>query len=144
METCELEAVDKMKQLSAIYPMRNLVAWERSEGKVTLVYKKKLNNFEKRLQNRFGGPSIIRRPLDDKGSRIWELSDGRHSLAEICMSMEREFREKVEPVVKRVWAFTEILLRLNLVILRNKPLGMVPMRVKRKGDDFSGSGTDKH
>ncbi len=100
-----------------------IVEWEKDEaGLVTLIYKKNFGKFEKWLHSKIGGPENIRRPLDEPGSRIWVLMDGEHTVAEICMIIDQEFKEEMSPVFKKVRHFLEQLLILNLIIL-NPPEG---------------------
>jgi len=121
-----------LEKLSAIYPTRNPVRWKMENGKVVITYKKDFRSFEKFLYRKFGGVSHIRRPLDELGTRIWLLCDGRKSFADICIVMDEEFKEKIEPVSKRVWTFIEILIRVGLMRLESAPRGNIPLRVCKK------------
>lgn len=111
-----------MRGLDRIYPVRNpIVKWFRNPaGNITLVYNKQFSRFERWLYKHFGGCEYIRRPLDKYGSLIWKLCDGNHTIADICIILEREFQEELEPVAPRVQKFLEILLRLNLIKLTTK------------------------
>jgi hypothetical protein len=112
-----VESLDpKMKRLLTCIPQKNEeVEWEEEEGKVVLIYPKNFTRFEKFLHKRIGGPDNIRRPLDDKGTFIWKMCDGEHNVHEICQASYDEFKEDIEPVLRRVWGFLETLLRLNLI-----------------------------
>lgn len=113
----EIESLDpKMKMLLTAKPLRNEeVNWIEDEGRVILIYPKNFTKFEKFLHRHIGGPDNIRRPLDDKGTFIWKMCDGKHNVHEICQATYNEFKEDIEPVLKRVWGFLEILLQLNLI-----------------------------
>jgi len=119
-------------KLSTIYPTRNPVRWKMENGKAVITYKKDFRSFERFLYRKFGGVSHIRRPLDELGTRIWLLCDGRRHFAEICRIMDDEFKERIEPVSKRVWVFIEILIRVGLMRLESAPRGVLPMRVGKK------------
>lgn len=121
-----------IEKLSAIYPTRNPVRWKLENERVVITYKKEFRSFERFLYRKFGGVSHIRRPLDDLGTRIWLLCDGRKNFAEICAVMDLEFKEKIEPVSKRVWTFIEILIRVGLMRLESGPRGNLPLRVGKK------------
>lgn len=112
-----IESLDpKMQRLLTCIPQRNeAVVVEEVEGKVVLIYPKNFTRFEKFLHRHIGGPENIRRPLDDKGTFIWNMCDGEHNVHEICQASYDEFHEDVEPVLRRVWGFLETLLRLNLI-----------------------------
>jgi hypothetical protein len=53
--------------------------------------------------------------LDEKGTFIWKMCDGKHNVHEICLASYDEFHEDIEPVLRRVWGFLETLLKLNLI-----------------------------
>lgn len=112
---------ERTRKVLCAYPMRNPVKWRMENGKAVLIYKKNLGKVEKRILSVVGGPENIRRPLDDKGSDIWLMCDGDHSIMDICVEMDKKYKEEMEPVVKRVGTFIEMLLKLNLVTLRGEP-----------------------
>lgn len=115
----ELDALSpKMKLLLSAIPKRNEeVEWMEEDGKVVLIYPKNFTRFERFLHRHLGGPDNIRRPLDDKGTYIWKMCDGDHNVHEICKDIYKEFKEDIEPVVRRVWGFLETLLKLGLITL---------------------------
>lgn len=123
---------EKIQQVSGIYPVRNPVHWRMRDGKVVITYKKEFKPIEKFLHEKIGGPENIRRPLDELGTRIWLLSDGRRSLKEICFIMNDEFKERIEPVFKRVWGLIEILINTGLMRLEREPGRKLPKRVLKK------------
>lgn len=115
----ELDSLSpKMKLLLSAIPIRNEeVEWEEEDGRVVLIYPKNFTRFERFLHRHVGGPENIRRPLDDKGTFIWKMCDGDHNVHEICKDIYKEFKEDIEPVVRRVWGFLETLLKLGLITL---------------------------
>lgn len=107
------------KKVMSAYPVRSPVKWRMEDGRAVIIYKKSLGNVEKKIKKVIGGPDNIRRPLDDRGTDIWLLCDGEHTIMDICEEMDRKYKEEMEPVVKRVGKFIEMLLTLNLVTLRS-------------------------
>ncbi len=106
----------KMKMVLTCKPVRNEeVNWEEEDGKIVLIYPKNFTRFERFLHRRLGGPDNIRRPLDKKGTFIWNMCDGNHNVDEICRATYKEFKEDIEPVLRRVWGFLQILHNLNLI-----------------------------
>ncbi|HDD59488.1 MAG: PqqD family protein [Thermoplasmata archaeon] len=103
--------------LNQIYPVRMPVKWYYRGERVVLEYPKNFTRFERFLHRYLGGPTTIKRPLDEVGSSIWILCDGEHSLAEIIYLVGERFKERVEPADKVVDSFIEILLKLNLIRL---------------------------
>lgn len=124
----------KMQRVLGVYPVRMHVKWVYEKDLVVLIYKKDFSKFEKKLHSKIGGPEDIRRPLDDKGSKIWELCDGQHTLKDICDEMDGIYHEDIEPVLDRVWKFLEILLQLNLIRLETEPVKPKKRRVVKHKD----------
>jgi hypothetical protein len=106
-----------------LYPVRSPVEWEYRDDIIVLEYPKNLSKFEKRLNKVFKGPENIKRPLDEVGTLLWELSDGEHSLLEIFLYQQDRFHERVEPVDKIVGGLLENLLKLGLMQLEFHPGG---------------------
>lgn len=114
------------------YPVRNPVRWKKEHGIVVITYKKNLTRFERRLQQSIGGPEDIRRPMDEKGSVIWELCDGKRTVSDICDIMDTRYREEIEPVFVYVQTVLKILLERNLIHLeKEKPDKPLPVRKQR-------------
>lgn len=132
----KLESLDpKMRMLLMCKPIRNeAVEWVEEEDRVVLIYPKNFTRFERFLHKRIGGPDIIRRPLDDKGTYIWKMCDGDHNVHEICKATYSEFKEDIEPVLKRVWGFLEILLKLNLITIEKPDKGKKNGEAKKDED----------
>ena len=110
----------RMKRILTLYPVQNKVKWNIESERVVLVYPKDFSKFETWLQKRIGGPDMIRRPLDEVGSKIWLMCDGKHNVNDICTELDEIYHEDVEPVLDRVSRFLEMLLRSNLVRLSPK------------------------
>ncbi len=100
-----------------LYPVRAEVDTFEQDGLIVLEYPKDFNRFERFLHRFLGGPTTIKRPLDDVGSFLWEMSDGTHSLLEIYKAEQGRFHERVEPLDKIVGGLLEILLKLGLMRL---------------------------
>lgn len=106
----------KMRMVLSCKPVRNEeVNWEEEDGKIVLIYPKNFTRFERFLHRHLGGPDNIKRPLDKKGTFIWNMCDGEHNVDEICRATYKEFKEDIEPVLRRVWGFLQILHNLNLI-----------------------------
>jgi hypothetical protein len=110
----------KKKLILHSYPIRCPVKWRMENGRAVIIFKKSLSKIEKKLQKVIWGPENVRRPLDEIGTQIWILCDGEHTILDICTELDKKHHEKVEPVLKRVVGFLEILLKLDLVRLEGK------------------------
>ena len=122
----------KMQKILTAYPVRTNVRWRKKNGIVVIIYPKSLTRFEKKLQKRIGGPEEVRRTLDERGSIIWELCDGRYNIKEICDVLDARYHEDIEPVLEYVHKVLVVLLERNLVRLeREKPDKPLPVRKQR-------------
>ncbi|UCH89285.1 MAG: PqqD family protein [Thermoplasmata archaeon] len=107
----------KIQKILQAYPVRNPVAWHKERGVAVIIFKKNLTRFEQSLQRRIGGPMSIRRTLDEKGTIIWELCDGRHRIKDICDVMDEKYQEDIEPVFEYVHKVLLMLLERGLIHL---------------------------
>jgi hypothetical protein len=115
-----------------IFPVRSEVDWFYRDGKIVLEYPKNFSRMEARLHKIIKGPETIKRPLDEVGTLLWEMSDGEHDLVEIYMAQQERFHERVEPVDKVVGGLLETMLKMGLMQLDHRPLdGQV--KNKKKG-----------
>ena len=115
---------DDHRHLLLLKPRRNPnVIWEEDEetGLVTLIYPKNLSRFESKLAVIVKPVMELRRPLDSPGSFIWIMCDGKNNIATVCTAVDQAFKETMEPVLKRVVGYLEILAKRGLIILGDNP-----------------------
>ena len=115
---------EEQRHLLLLKPRRNPnVIWEEDEetGLVTLIYPKNLSSFERTLATVFKPVMELRRPLDSPGSFIWLMCDGDNYIATICTAVDQAFKETMEPVLKRVVGYLEILAKRGLIIVGDDP-----------------------
>ena len=111
---------EEQRHLLLLTPRRNPnVEWEEDEdtGLVTLIYPKNLSSFERKLAVVFKPVTELRRPLDSPGSFIWLMCDGENNIATICTAVDQAYKETMEPVLRRVVGYLEILAKRGLIIL---------------------------
>ena len=56
---------------------------------------------EKILQKIMRAPNVLRRPLYEMNSLLWELSDGHRTFSEICNILDQTYQEDIAPVQER-------------------------------------------
>lgn len=84
------------------------------KGLVTLEIENK--GFMNRLAQRFfKRPKISYIHLDEMGSFIWELIDGKKAIMEIGESVRSHFGENAEPLYERLSKYCEILKSYNFI-----------------------------
>ncbi|UCC94110.1 MAG: PqqD family protein [Thermoplasmata archaeon] len=114
----------EQRHLLLLKPRRNPnVQWEEDEetGLVTLIYLKNLSPLEQRLAVVFKPVPELRRPLDSPGSFIWLMCDGENNIATICTAVDQAYKEDMEPVLKRVVGYLEILAKRGLIVIGDLP-----------------------
>ncbi len=65
--------------------------------------------FNKLAQNFFKKPKTSYVHLDEMGSYVWPLIDGKKSVEELSILVKEEFGEKAEPLYERLIKYFEIL-----------------------------------
>jgi hypothetical protein len=110
-------------RILALRPRRTLDTWTRreSDGNVVITHPKPFGKVERGLAKALRGSLVVNRPLDEYGSEIWVLCDGRHSVEQIARSLEARFKERFEPAVPRTLKFLELLAKHGLVVVGDGP-----------------------
>ena len=106
---------ERIAMLMSLIPVRANVRVLRKSGRAVLVYEKNYNRFERFLQRYLKGPKEIQRPLDEMGTAVWDLCDGKHTVGDIVRIMDERYREDIEPAGTRVTMFLENLYSLGLL-----------------------------
>jgi len=117
--------------LSDLYPTRLPVYWGRRgvagphptdhEGvtgrQIVIGIVKKFNRFERLLARIFRAPKMLRRPLDEINSLLWEMMDGKTTFSTICHQLDSTFHEQITPVIDRCAIAIEQFKRLGLAVM---------------------------
>ncbi|MBE7051494.1 MAG: PqqD family protein [Ruminococcaceae bacterium] len=85
------------------------INWSKDEsGAVTLEIENKgvMNRIAQKL---FKKPKISYIHLDETGSFVWPIIDGKKNIAEIGTELEDEFGEKAHPLYERLAKYFQIL-----------------------------------
>ncbi|MEM2899609.1 MAG: PqqD family protein, partial [Thermoplasmata archaeon] len=140
---------DRTKKILFAYPVRNVdwvkQPWRKSTEPVAILfYPKNFTRFERFLHKYLGGPTIIRRPLDIKGTRIWEMCDGKTDILHICINVDAKYKEEMEPVIPRVLKFLEMLLKRGLLRLLPEPNENASKPMSEKIPDEETQGLNKN
>ncbi len=90
-------------------PVRADLTWSKDEkGVVTLEQENKgvMNRIAQKL---FGKPEITYVHLDEMGSFIWPLLDGKTTILDLGKRVEEAFGEKANPLYERLVKYLQIL-----------------------------------
>lgn len=106
--------------LKELYPIRNCEFEKNENGLVVVFYKNPKPSFIEKIFFK----KLINKPykidLDEIGSYIYEICDGKFNTNEIVQKCKEHFGEKVEPVEERVIKFIEMLNKNKLITLYEK------------------------
>ena len=93
-----------------LIPERNPeISYECDEnGGIVIVIENK-GVFNKIAQRVFKKPRMSRVHLDEQGSCIWRLIDGRRDVMEIAELLKERFGEAVEPLYPRIVRYMQIM-----------------------------------
>ena len=124
-----LEGIDD-HPLNHQYPVRMPVYWgfrgEAMKGspdkglsgrEVVIVLLKTSSKLERILMKLFRGPKVLKIPLLEKNSILWQLCDGKRNFAEICYAMDNIFNEDIAPVIQRTALALEQLKKRKLIVM---------------------------
>ena len=117
MKTRKLNA--KEINLLDLIPARNLQSEKNAEGLYTLL-KPKFSHplLVKHLLPRLKRPHF-KVKLDEIGSFIWNLCDGKNTVKEIGLRLKDEFGERVEPLYERLGFFFHSLEKNRFIDFKN-------------------------
>lgn len=87
---------------------------KKENGLITISYDRN-TLMDKVFNFMFKKPVTIFIELDDIGTKVIELVDGKKNVHEICIELKRELGEKVEPVIQRTTQFVASLNRNGFV-----------------------------
>ena len=110
-----------MTDFNDIYPKRNC-EHEINDDLVTVLYVKKKLNFIDRTFFKKISAKPYKIDLDEIGSFIWKLCDGKNSVGEITEISRDRFKEKIEPAEERIEKFIKQMNQNKLVSLFEKKI----------------------
>ena len=91
--------------------------WNKDENNIVTLEIENTGFFNKIAQKVFKKPKISYVHLDELGSFVWLLIDGKRNIAEIGASVKEHFGEKAEPLYEKLAKYFEILKSYNFVVL---------------------------
>ena len=108
-----------MDNFDLLYPIRDC-NFEENNDLVTVLYKNKKPSFIEKIffKKQIDKPYKI--DLDEIGTFIWHLCDGKKNVREITQSAKDHFQEKIEPAEHRVELFINQMTKNHLIKLYRK------------------------
>lgn len=93
---------------------------EDIRGKIVLEVENK-GVFNTIAQKLFHRPRYTKIHLDENGTFIWPLIDGKKTVADIAALVKEQFGEKAEPLYPRIVKYFQIMESYHFVSFINKP-----------------------
>lgn len=108
-----------MEILDDVYPIRDCED-EMNNDLVTVLYRKKKLNIIERIFFKKLSSKPYKIDLDEIGSYIWNLCDGKNNVEQITEISREHFKDKIEPANERVELFIKQMNKNKLVKLYKK------------------------
>lgn len=94
----------KQLNLLELTPVRNYEHVVKEDGLTDVLVPKFKKAFMQRFIPKRKSP-YIKANLDELGSAVWELIDGKHKVIEMTKILEEKFGEKIAPAHERIGMF---------------------------------------
>ena len=107
-ETSIMKKENKKNYLEKIPVLPNL-KWTVDEDGIVTLHKENNKFFDKVAQKFFKRPKTSYIHLDEHGSFIWQIVDGKKNIIELGKEVDAHFGEKASPLYERLAKFFQIL-----------------------------------
>jgi len=108
-----------MVEFKELFPIR-ICDFEINNNLVTILFKKQKPTFIEKIFFKKQIEQPYKIDLDEIGSFIWHLCDGKKNITEITNSASEKFIEKIEPAEERVKLFINQMNKNHLIKLYEK------------------------
>lgn len=98
-----------------LVPERTHAFRENENGTVTVLVPRFGGGRAGRFLQRFVGKYPIQLRLDELGTAVWRLCDGRRSAYEIGACLEEQFGERIDPVFERLGVFLRQMKKAGII-----------------------------
>jgi hypothetical protein len=110
--------IDMKGNFLELVPERNR-RWEKTgDGRIYLLVPRFTNRLMKKIALGFGKSELVKVNLDDKGTVVWMLIDGKKNVKQIGDLMEKQEGETRPQVYERLSEFLSILARNRFIRLK--------------------------
>ena len=93
--------------------------WNKDENGIVTLEIENTGLFNRIAQKIFKKPKISYVHLDELGSFVWLLIDGKTNIGDMGVSVKEHFGKKAEPLYEKLAKYFEILKSYNFVFLEN-------------------------
>ncbi len=113
--------IDKKGNFLDLVPERNC-QWDKTgDGRVYLLVPRFKNRWMKKIALKLGKSETVKIHFDDRGTAVWDLIDGSHTVEQIGKLMEKDKNkdETMDKVYGRLTEFLTILSRNRFIQFKN-------------------------
>ncbi len=103
--------------LDKVPSIKEDITWEMSDGHVVVIKENK-GFYDKLAQKLFFSPEKSRISLEEKGSYIWQLIDGKKTVYEIGKKLDEKFGEDASPLYERLCEYIQSLSSIGFINLK--------------------------
>lgn len=117
------KAEDHKKDNFMLYiPVRKHTSYREEKGRIVLIFHHNhpIQKLAFWLTKR---PNVTDMTLDEMGSMVWKLIDGKKNVYEIGQDVKRKFGENCEPLYERLILFLRYLVRRGWINFENEASG---------------------
>lgn len=94
---------------------KKTMKWKRGD-KVSIVVPRARNIIGKHFIDALGMKQTYRIKLDEYGSAVWKLCDGKRTVVQIGDELQKKYGKSVEPLYERLAIFIGVLKREGLIV----------------------------
>lgn len=91
--------------------------WNKDENGIVTLEIENTGLFNRIAQKIFKKPKISYVHLDELGSFVWLLIDGKTNIGDMGISVKERFGEKAEPLYEKLAKYFQILKSYNFIVL---------------------------
>ncbi|MCT4509336.1 MAG: PqqD family protein [Tepidibacter sp.] len=91
--------------------------WKEKDNGLVQIIIPRQGILDKIVRFFFKTPKDMKIDLDENGSCVWKLIDGKNNVEEIGRNLKDEFGKKAEPVYERLGTYINILRNNNFITL---------------------------
>ena len=91
--------------------------WNKDENGIVTLEIENTGLFNQIAQKIFKKPKISYVHLDELGSFVWLLIDGKTNIGDMGVSVKERFGEKAEPLYEKLAKYFQILKSYNFIVL---------------------------
>lgn len=110
--------INKKDNFLELIPRRNSSKeWIlNDDGRVQIIIPRN-GLFDKVVRVFYKTPKVMRIDLDELGSAVWKLIDGKRNISDIGVVLKAEYGDKAEPLIERLGKYINILRNNKFIII---------------------------